>query len=122
MYFLHGEESYYLDLLTHYFEHQVLSESEQSFNLSIFYGKDADSKTLIDTACRYPMMAPYQVVILKEAQEMKTLSNLQAYLEKPVSTTILVICYKHKKFDARTKFAKSVKANTVLFASKRLVR
>ncbi len=120
MYFLHGAESYYIDQITHYVESQVLSEGERSFNQMVFYGKDSEAKTLIDTACRYPMMSPYQVVILKEAQDMKSLANLLPYIEKPVPTTILLIAYKHKKFDARTKLAKSLKANAVYFESKPL--
>ena len=120
VYFLHGEESFYIDGISDFIENKVLSEGEKSFNQTIFYGKDCDSKTLIDTASRYPMMASHQVVILKEAQEMKTISELQPYIEKAVPTTILVICHKHKKLDARTKFAKSLKANAVLFESKKL--
>ena len=120
VYFLHGEESFYIDGISDFIENKVLSEGEKSFNQTIFYGKDCDSKVLIDTASRYPMMASHQVVILKEAQEMKALSNLQPYIERAVPTTILVICHKHKKLDARTKFAKSLKANAVLFESKKL--
>ena len=120
VYFLHGEESFYIDSISDFIENNVLSEGEKSFNQTIFYGKDCDSKTLIDTASRYPMMSSHQVVVLKEAQEMKTLANLQPYIEKAVPTTILVICHKHKKLDARTKFAKSLKGNAVLFESKKL--
>lgn len=120
VYFLHGAESYYIDAISSYIEKKVLSEGERSFNQTIFYGKDTDPKTLIDTASRYPMMAPYQVVILKEAQEMKKLADLQPYLAKAVPTTILVICHKHKKFDARTKFAKKVKEHALVFESKPL--
>ncbi len=120
VYFLHGEESFYIDAISDYIEKKVLSEGEKSFNQTIYYGKDTEPKTLIDTACRYPMMASHQVVILKEAQEMKSLHDLQLYVEKAVPSTILVICHKHKKLDARTKFAKSLKANAVLFESKKL--
>ena len=120
VYFLHGEESFYIDSIADFIENKVLSEGEKSFNQTIFYGKDTDSKTLIDTACRYPMMASHQVVILKEAQDMKGLQELQPYIEKAVPTTILVICHKHKKLDSRTKFAKSLKKHAVLFESKKL--
>ena len=120
VYFLHGEEAFYIDSISNFIEQKVLSEGEKSFNQTIFYGKDCDSKTLIDTASRYPMMASHQVVILKEAQEMKTLADLQLYIEKAVPTTILVICHKHKRLDSRTKFAKSLKEHSVFFESKKL--
>ena len=120
VYFLHGQEAYYIDKISDFIENNVLTEAEKSFNQMILYGKDTDFKTLIDTASRYPMMASHQVVILKEAQEMKTLKELQPYIEKPVPTTILVICHKHKKFDGRTSFAKAVKKNAVVFESKRV--
>jgi DNA polymerase III subunit delta len=120
VYFLHGEESYYIDAISKYIEENVLSEGEQSFNQMIFYGKDADAKTIIDTASRYPMMASHQVVILKEAQDMKGLQDLQLYIEKAVPTTIFVICHKYRKLDARTKLAKALKAHAVVFESKKL--
>ena len=120
VYFLHGDESFYIDAISDFVEKKVLTEGEKSFNQTIFYGKDSDARTLTDTASRYPMMASHQVVILKEAQEMKSLVDLQSYIERAVPTTILVICHKHKRLDARTKFAKSLKANAVLFESKKL--
>lgn len=120
VYFLHGAESYFIDAISKYIEDNVLSDGEKSFNQLVFYGKDADAKTLIDAASRYPMMAPYQVILLKEAQEMRTLGNLLPYIQKAVPTTIFVICHKHKKLDSRTKFGKAVKANAVVFESKRL--
>ncbi len=120
IYFLHGNEPYYIDQLTHNFEHNILDEAERSFNLTILYGKDVDHKTVIDSARRYPMMASHQVVILKEAQSMKTLSDLSLYLENPSSSTLLVICYKHARFDKRTKFAKLVLKKALVFESKRI--
>ncbi len=120
VYFLHGDESYYIDVISKYIEENVLSEGERSFNQMVFYGKDSDAKTIIDTASRYPMMSSHQVVILKEAQEMKALQDLQPYIEKAVPTTIFVICHKHKKLDARTKLAKALKANALVFESKKL--
>lgn len=120
VYFLHGEEAYYIDLISKYIEENVLSEGERSFNQMVFYGKDADAKTIIDTASRYPMMASHQVVILKEAQEMRGLQDLQPYIEKAVSTTIFVICHKHRKLDARTRLAKALKANALIFEAKKL--
>lgn len=120
VYFLHGLEAYFIDQISDYVEQHVLTDAEKSFNQTLFYGKDTDAKTLVDTCSRYPMMASHQVVILKEAQAMKDLNNLQSYVEKPVPTTILVICYKHKKFDGRSKFAKAVKKNAQVFESKPL--
>ena len=120
IYLLHGNEPYYIDKISRYVEENVLTEREKSFNQMIMYGKDTDHKTLIDTCSRYPMMASHQVVILKEAQEMKTLKELLPYIEKPVHTTILVICFKHKKFDGRTKFGKLVKQKALIFESKKL--
>jgi len=120
VYFLHGPESYYIDLISKYIEDNVLSEAEKSFNQLVFYGKDSDAKTIIDAASRYPMMSSHQVIFLKEAQEMKGLQDLQPYIEKAVPTTILVVCYKHRKLDARTRLAKALKANAVLFESKKL--
>ena len=120
VYFLHGDEAFYIDAISDFIEEKVLTEGEKSFNQTIFYGKDTDARTLIDTASRYPMMASHQVIVLKEAQDMKDLQDLQLYIEKAVPTTILVICQKYKRLDARTKFAKSLKANAVLFESKKL--
>ena len=120
VYFLHGNESYFIDAIADFIEKKVLSDGEKSFNQTILYGKETEFKQVVDTARRYPMMAPYQVVILKEAQEMRTLKELVTYVEKPAETTILVICHKHKKFDSRTKLGKSLKKNAVLFESKKL--
>jgi len=120
IYLLHGNESYYIDKISKFIEENVLTEGEKSFNQMVMYGKDTDHKTLIDTCSRYPMMASHQVVILKEAQEMKSLKELLPYIEKPVHTTILVICFKHKKFDGRTKFGKLVKQKALVFESKKL--
>ena len=119
VYFLHGEEPYYIDLISDYIENNILSDSERSFNLTILYGKDVDHKTVIDNARRFPMMATNQVVILKEAQSMKSLQDLNIYIENPLHSTLLVICHKHKKLDKRTKFAKVVQRNAVVLESKR---
>lgn len=120
IYLLHGTEPFYIDKISKYIEDNVLTEGEKSFNQTILYGKDTDHKTLIDTCSRYPMMASHQVVILKEAQEMRTLKELLPYIERPVHTTILVLCFKHKKFDGRTKFGKLVKQKALIFESKKL--
>lgn len=120
VYFLYGSEAYFIDLIADYIENNVLSDAEKSFNQTILYGKEVDAKTVIDTAYRYPMMAPRQVVLLKEAQEMRSLKKLQAYVEKAVPTTILVICHKHKKFNINTKFGKILKAKAVVLNAKKL--
>ena len=109
---MHGNESYFIDAIADFIEKKVLSDGEKSFNQTILYGKETEFKQVVDTARRYPMMAPYQVVILKEAQEMRTLKQLVTYVEKPAETTILVICHKHKRFDSRTKLG-----NCLLYTS-----
>ncbi|NND08030.1 MAG: DNA polymerase III subunit delta [Saprospiraceae bacterium] len=119
VYFLHGNEPYYIDQLANFFEDNILDETEKAFNLTILYGKDIDHKQVVDQARRFPMMASHQVVIIKEAQSMSGLQQLQTYIENPLETTILVICHKHKKFDGRTKLANVVKKNAVLFESKK---
>ncbi|RMG85945.1 MAG: DNA polymerase III subunit delta [Bacteroidetes bacterium] len=120
IYFLHGTEPYYIDRISDYIEENVLSDAEKAFNQTIFYGKETDHLAVLDTARRYPMMAPYQVVIIKEAQEMKTLKNLESYFAKPHDSTILVICHKHKKFNLNSKLGKVLKKNAVIFESKGL--
>lgn len=120
IYFLHGNEAYFIDAISDYIEKNVLSEGEKSFNQTILYGKEIEFKQVVDAARRYPMMSPYQVVIIKEAQEMKTLKALASYVEKPAETTILVICHKHKKFDGRSALAKLLKKNAIVFESKKL--
>ena len=120
VYFLQGAESYFIDTVADYIEAHALTEAEKGFNQTVIYGKDAEAVTVIDTARRYPMMAQRQVVLLREAQEMKGLDGLQKYIENPSPTTVLVICHKHKKVKLNTKFGKSVKANTVLLDAKPL--
>ncbi len=120
VYFLHGTEPYFIDVISDYVEKNVLSESEKAFNQTIFYGKDVNHLAIVDTARRFPMMAPRQVVVLKEAQEMKSLKELKTYLEKPAETTLLVICHKHKKFNLNSAFGKLLKKNAVVFESKSL--
>lgn len=117
---LHGEEAYFIDQVSNYFEKEILSEGERAFNLTILYGKDSDSMAVVDSARRYPMMSPLQVVIVKEAQDMKSLTELQAYIEKPTSTTLLVLCHKYKKLDMRTKFAKTLVQHGEIMESAKL--
>ena len=120
MYLLHGTESYFIDKITQHVENKVLSEAEKGFNFTVLYGKETNFQTIVDVARRYPMMAERQVVILKEAQQMRDLSKLDAYAKQPTPTTLLLICHKHKKLDARTAFAKAIKKNGVIFESKKL--
>ena len=120
LYFLHGQEPFFIDIISDHLEKKVLSEAEQSFNLTVLYGKDVDHKTVVDAARRYPMMAPRQVVVLKEAQEMRTLKELQSYAEKPSETTILVIAHKYKKYNLNSGFGKALKKNALIFESKPL--
>lgn len=98
LYFLCGEESYYIDQVSDYIEEHVLDESERSFDQQVLYGKDfTDIAPILSAAKRYPMMAPYQVIILKEAQAIKKWEALDFYMEQPNEKTILVICYKYGK-------------------------
>ncbi len=119
VYLLHGDESYYIDQITDHIEHHILDESQKAFNLTILYGKDADQKKVIDEARRFPMMSDRQIVILREAQSMKGLTELKSYVENPLESTILVICHKHKKLDGRTAFAKAVKKHALVFESRK---
>jgi len=121
IYFLMGEESYYIDGITHFIESNLLSEEEKGFNQMILYGRDVSIEDIVSNAKRYPMMAERQVVIVKEAQDLsRTIENLVSYVENPQPTTVLVICYKYKKLDARKKLSKVLKQNGVLFESKKL--
>lgn len=120
IYLLHGDEPYYIDKISNYIEKNVLNPGEQSFNQAVLYGKDTEFKTVVDEARQYPMMASHRVVVIKEAQDMRTLKKLEAYAENPSPQSILVINHKYKKFDSRTKLAKAIKANGVLFQSKKL--
>ncbi|MEL7118163.1 MAG: DNA polymerase III subunit delta [Bacteroidota bacterium] len=120
IYFLHGSEAYFIDQITHYIEQNALNEAEKAFNQSIFYGKEINHLQVVDAARRFPMMSQYQVVIIKEAQEMKSLKELLTYVEKPQKQTILVIAHKYKKFNFNSKFGKALKKNAVVFESKAL--
>ncbi len=117
IYFLTGEEPYYIDKITEYIEKNVLTDQEKTFNQMMFYGKDTDIGTIINTAKRFPMMANYQVVIVKEAQNIKKIEDLIYYIEKPLKSTILVLNYKYKLLDKRTKLYKSLTKNGIFFNS-----
>ncbi|MBK9380374.1 MAG: DNA polymerase III subunit delta [Chitinophagaceae bacterium] len=120
VYWLEGEEEYFIDKAVDYAEHHILNESEASFNLSVFYGKDANWADVLNACRRYPMFAERQVVLLKEAQQMKDVEKLEPYIETPLSSTVFVVSYKEKKLDARKKFAKLVKENGVLVTTKKM--
>ena len=120
VYFLHGQESYFIDQIADAIEANALTEAEKSFNLSILYGKEIEPQSVIDSARRYPMMAQRQVVILREAQEMQNLAALDKYIQQPLESTVLVICYKHKKHRLTGAFGKLVKAKALVFEAKRV--
>ena len=120
VYFLSGEEPFYIDMISDYIEDNVLTEEEKGFNQTVFYGRDTEVTTIIESSRRFPMMANQQVIIVKEAQDIKKIEELKAYVEKPLKSTILVLNYKYKKIDKRTAFAKAVKSNGVLFESARM--
>ena len=113
IYFLHGEEPYFIDVLTKAIQDNALEESERDFNQSILYGKDAEVLSLISELKSYPMMAERRLVILKEAQYFKAIEQLESYLENPANSTIFVICYKYKTFDARKKTLKNALKNAL---------
>lgn len=120
VYFLQGEEEYFIDIITDYIAENALSETDREFNQTILYGKDVSIGDILDAAKRYPMMASHQVVIVKEAQVIKEIEDLTNYFKNPVQTTILVICHKHKSFDARKALAKAALKNGVFFSSPRV--
>ena len=119
-YFFDGNEPFYIDKLTDYIQKGILNESEREFNQSVYYGRDISPQDLIPIVKRFPMMAEYQVIIVKEAQNWKDLSPLQELLEHPVPTTILAITYKDKKIDGRSSLAKLIKSKGVYFNSAKL--
>jgi len=120
VYLLHGEEDYFIDELMDYAEHQILTESEASFNLTVFYGKDADWAAVVTACRRYPMFAEKQVVLLKEAQMLNGIDKLEAYLENPLSSTIFIIGYKGKKLDGRMKISGLINKKGEIFESKKI--
>lgn len=127
VYLLHGEEPYYIDQIVHYMEQHVLNDMEKGFNQTILYGKDTDMATIMNAAKRYPMMSEYQLIIVKEAQDLKWSKEtegsskqaefVQGYFEKPLESTILVLAYKYANFDKRKKIFKSITKNGLVFQS-----
>jgi DNA polymerase-3 subunit delta len=120
LYWLEGEEDYYIDQVMTYAEKQILTEAEQSFNLSIFYGKDADWTSVINTCRKYPMFSEKQVVLLKEAQMMNSMDKLEPYFEDPLNSTIFIVAYKGKTLDKRSKLHKKLEKKTQVFLSSKI--
>ncbi len=120
IYFLMGEETYFIDQITDYVARHVLKDSEKDFNQSVLYGKDVDIATVINTAKRFPMMAQHQVVIVKEAQNIRNIDDLVYYAQNPLKSTLLVINYKYKTLDKRKKLYKILEKSGVLFEAKKL--
>jgi DNA polymerase-3 subunit delta len=121
IYFLMGEESYFIDKLADYIEQNLLSEDEKGFNQTVLYGRDVTIEDIVSTAKRYPMMAERQVVIVKEAQDLsRTIDKLESYVDHPMQSTVLVFCYKYKTLDKRKKMTKSLDKVGVVFESKKL--
>jgi DNA polymerase-3 subunit delta len=121
IYFLMGEETYYIDIITAYIEENLLSDDEKGFNQMVIYGRDTTVEEVIAHAKRYPMMAERQVVIVREAQELsRTIDKLEAYAENPQASTVLVLAYKYKTLDKRKKVTKLLEKNGLVFESKKL--
>ncbi len=130
IYFLHGEEPYFIDKITDAIENDILTETERAFNQTVIYGKDVrDVQQIIDVAMRFPMMSERQVIVVKEAQELDflkrtgendALKRLQNYIEHAPKSTVLCFAHKHKKLDGRSAFAKSLTKHALIFESKPL--
>ncbi len=136
VYFLMGDEPYFIDMVSDYIENKVLDESEKEFNQTVLYGGDITADDVFGAARRFPMMSEYQVIIVKEAQSIKNIAGkekekekkdedkaklpLELYLENPLKSTILVICYKYKSVDKRTSLYKSLDKKAVLLESKKI--
>ena len=119
VYLLMGEEEFFIDQITEVFIDNVLSKNEKEFNLNIIYGRDASVDTIVSICKKYPLMSDYQLVIIKEAQDLgNTIENLTNYLKNPLSSTILVINYKHKSMDKRKSIFKLIQKNGKIFESK----
>ncbi len=119
-YWLEGEEEFYIDAVMNYAEHNILSEADNAFNLSVFYGKDANWVEVVNACSRYPMFAQRQVILLKEAQQMKEIDRLENYITNPLVSTVFVVSYKGKTIDGRSKLAKLLKQNGEVLSTKKL--
>jgi DNA polymerase-3 subunit delta len=126
VYFLHGEEDYFIDKISQAIENKALSEAERSFNQVVVYGKDTTIGTIINNARRFPMMAERVLVIVREAQDLsdlkleEPLKLLESYLKQPQPTTVLVFAYKHGKLDARKAIARAFKEGSVMVTSNKI--
>jgi DNA polymerase III subunit delta len=120
IYFLEGEEPYYIDMVSDYILEHVLTESEKAFNQTLLYGKDITPDTILTAARRYPMMAERQVVVVREAQNIRDIDDLASYVERPAPSTILVLCHKYRTIDKRKKLYKAIQKNGVYLESKPL--
>ncbi|NIG57324.1 DNA polymerase III subunit delta [Chitinophaga sp. Cy-1792] len=120
LYWLEGDEDFFIDQVVNHAEQHLLTEAEKGFNLTVLYGKDTDWSTVINTCRRYPMFAERQVVVLKEAQAMRDLLKLETYIDNPLSTTVFVVAHKQGKIDGRSKMAKLIKEKGVLLSTKKL--
>jgi len=122
IYFLSGEEPYFIDKITSLLENNILDDGMKGFNQTVVYGRDVSVKEIIDLSRRYPMMGNYQVVIVKEAQYVNNIENLVSYISSPLETTILIVAYKYKKVDKRKAFYKKMNTSksTIVFNSEKL--
>ena len=120
VYWLEGDEPFFIDKIIEYAEHKILTDSEAEFNLTIFYGRDAEWTNVVNACRRYPMFADKQVVLLKEAQFMRDIEKLEPYIENPLPSTVFVVSYKDKKVDGRSKLAKLLKQKADFFLTKKI--
>ena len=119
-YFLAGEETFYIDLICDYIEENVLNEADKGFNQTVLYGRDLEIGTLISAAKQFPMMSENTVIIVKEAQDLKKIEELKSYVDQPLNSTLLVLCYRGKKLDKRKALYKSLQKKGVYFESNKL--
>ncbi len=120
LYLLHGEEAYFIDEIANALENTILTDTEKEFDQVIFYGRDASANEVINAIRRAPMIGRYMVVIIREAQDMKKIEELELYINKPSAYGILIMAHKHKKADSRRSWVKAISKAGVVFESKRL--
>ena len=120
VYFLAGEETYYIDLVSDFIENTILDDAEKGFNQSVLYGRDIEIGALISASKQFPMMSENTVIIVKEAQDIKKIEELKSYVDQPLNSTILVLCYRGKKIDKRKALYKSLQKNGIYFESNKL--
>ena len=121
IYYLMGDESYYIDKISDWIAENVLQPEERDFNQTVLFGSDVNASQIVDAAKRYPMMSEYQVLIVKEAQNVKNVEPLEKYLKAPMPSTILVMCHKNGTIDGRKReYVKAIQQAGVLFESKKL--